>query len=156
MHCTFCCVGSYVVNKRILSNNMKSLSPNCYMTFWRMTIFIEILHWSDIALNCELVTDVYLNLTFSPIAWGFHGTFVTGVACQKKTLFLGYLILYHFGTCLCSNIETTSHGHVLFRECEFWWSLGASFFIRHTNVGHPWIKTFGSLGTWQYLTSAHQ
>ena len=41
------------------------------------------------------------NLTFYLIVQGFHRTYVTGAACQQRT------VLSHFGTCMCSNVETT-------------------------------------------------
>ena len=33
--------------------NMKSLSPQCYMTFWGMIIYSDILHWSVFRKKCE-------------------------------------------------------------------------------------------------------
>ena len=47
----------------------------------------------------------YRILTFYLIVRGFHRTFATGTACQQRTLTLPDLVLYHFGTCKCSNVE---------------------------------------------------
>ena len=48
----------------ILSNNMKSPSPECNMTFWRMTIYSNTLHWSDITPIFETITDLDLITEF--------------------------------------------------------------------------------------------
>ena len=37
-----------MVGTGILSNNMRSPSPECYTTFWMMTIYSDTLHWSGI------------------------------------------------------------------------------------------------------------
>ena len=50
--------GRSMVGKKILSNNMKSPFPNFYTTFWRMTICIETLHWSDITPIFDPVTEL--------------------------------------------------------------------------------------------------
>ena len=46
---------------------MKSLSPKYYMTFWDMATYDYTLHWSDISLNRDLVTELDLisDFTFS-------------------------------------------------------------------------------------------
>ena len=44
----------------VSSNIMKSPSPESYMTLWEMTIYSDILNWSDIQLNRDLVTELEL------------------------------------------------------------------------------------------------
>ena len=72
----------------ILPNNMRFPSPECYMTFWRMTIYSDTLHWWDITPICDplLIWTLLPNLTFYLIVWGLHRTFATGAACQQRTL----------------------------------------------------------------------
>ena len=38
-------LGSSMVSPGILPNNMRSPSPECYRTFWMMTIYSDTLHW---------------------------------------------------------------------------------------------------------------
>ena len=77
-----------MVDTGILSNNMRSPSPECYTTFWMMTIYSDTLHWSGITpiLTLLLILTLLPNLTFYLIARGFHRTFATGAACQQRTL----------------------------------------------------------------------
>ena len=55
-----------------------------------------------------LIWTLLSNLTFYLIVLGFHRTYATGAACQQRTLTppAGHLVLSHFGTCMCSNVET--------------------------------------------------
>ena len=55
-----------------------------------------------------LIWTLLPNLTFYLIVQGFHRTYATGAACQQRTLTYssGHLVLSHFGTCMCSNVET--------------------------------------------------
>ena len=77
-----------MVGTGILSNNMRSPSPECYMTFWMMTIYSDTLHWSGITPIFYPITDLDLitEFNFYLIARGFHRTFATGAACQQRTL----------------------------------------------------------------------
>ena len=50
--------GSFMVDMGISSNIMKSPSPKCYMTFWDMTIYSDILNWSNITPFCESITEL--------------------------------------------------------------------------------------------------
>ena len=72
----------------ILQNNMRTPFPECYTTFWRMTIYSDTLHWSDITpiFDTLLIWTLLPNLTFYLILLGFHGRFATDAACQKRTL----------------------------------------------------------------------
>ena len=66
---------SSTVDMGILSNNMKSSSPEFYMTFWSMTVCSDILHWSDITLiygldtDFDLVTEVDLLPNSERFSW---------------------------------------------------------------------------------------
>ena len=71
----------------ILSNNMRPPFPECYTTFWIMTIYSELsideaLHQ---CLPLLLIWTLLPNLTFCLIARGLHRTFATGAACQQRT-----------------------------------------------------------------------
>ena len=70
----------------ILSNNMRSPSDECYTTFWMMTIYSGIRHWSGITPIFDPGTDMDLISEFYLIARGFHRAFAMGVACQQRTL----------------------------------------------------------------------
>ena len=80
--------GSSMVGTEILPNNMMSPSPECYTTFWRMTIYSDTLHWWDITqiFDTYLIWTLLPNLTFYLIVWGFHRTFAMDAACQQRTL----------------------------------------------------------------------
>ena len=81
-------LGSSMVGTGILPNNMRFPSPECYTTFWRMTIYSDTLHWWDITpiFDPILIWTLLPNLTFYLIVWGFHRTFATGAACQQRPL----------------------------------------------------------------------
>ena len=78
-----------MVGTGILSNNMRSPSPEYYTTFGMMTIYSDTLHWSGITPIFDPITDLDLitefDLTFNLIARGFHRTFATDAACQQRT-----------------------------------------------------------------------
>ena len=82
-----------MVGTWILSNNMRSPSPECYTTFWIMAIYSGTLHWSGITPIVDPITDLDLitefdllpNNIINLITRGFQGTFATG-ACQQRTL----------------------------------------------------------------------
>ena len=46
-----------MVGTGILSNNMRSPSPEFYTTFWMMTIYSDTLHWSGITPIFDPITD---------------------------------------------------------------------------------------------------
>ena len=47
-----------MVDVGIWSNITNCISHKCYMAFWDMIINIDILHWSDIFRNRDLVTKL--------------------------------------------------------------------------------------------------
>ena len=57
-----------MVDMGISSNIMKYPFPNCYMTFWDMTMYNETLNWSDIPPICELIT----KLDFITDLWPYY------------------------------------------------------------------------------------
>ena len=65
-------------------------SPECYTTFWMMTIYSDTRHWSGTTPIFDPITDLIStllpNLTFYLIARGFQRTFATDAACQQRTL----------------------------------------------------------------------
>ena len=80
--------GSSMVDMGTLSNNMMPPSPECYTTFWRMTICSDTIHWSDSTPTCDRVTelDLIIEFDFYPIARDFQRTFATDVVCRQMTL----------------------------------------------------------------------
>ena len=62
-------------------------SPECYTTFWRMTIYSDSFHWRVITpiFDPLLICTLLPSLTFHLIVSGFHRTFATGAACQQRT-----------------------------------------------------------------------
>ena len=83
-------------------------SPECYTTFWMTTYTVtpsidKILHTFLTLFDLDLIT----NLTFYLIARGFHRTFCNGRGMPIEDAYSSrYLVLSHYGTCKCSNIET--------------------------------------------------
>ena len=57
-------LGSSMVGTGILSNNMRSPSPECYTTFWMMTVYSDTLHWSGITLIFDPIIDLDLITEF--------------------------------------------------------------------------------------------
>ena len=47
-----------MVGTGILPNNMRSPSPECYTTFWVMTIYSDTLHWSGISPICDPIQGI--------------------------------------------------------------------------------------------------
>ena len=121
-------LGSSMVDMGITSNIMKSPSPNCYMTFWDMIIYIDTFHWSDISPNRDLVTELDLITVFDVITL-FREVSI-GHLQRVRLANRGYLLLrtpgpVPFGNCICSNVETilswTCH---VYGPFEFRTSLG--------------------------------
>ena len=53
-----------------------------------------------------LIRTLLTILTFYLIVQGFHRTYATGAHVNRGRLLLRTLVLSHFGTCTCSNVET--------------------------------------------------
>ena len=83
-------------------------SPEYYTTFWMMSLYSDNLHWSGITpiLTLLLILILLQNSTFHLIARGFQRTFATDAACQQDAYSSRHLVLSHFGTCMCYNVET--------------------------------------------------
>ena len=69
-----------MVDMEIQSNIMKSPYPKYYTIFGDMIIYSDTLHWSDISLNRNLVTELDLIIIFNVIIL-FQG-FSTGDICN--------------------------------------------------------------------------
>ena len=98
-----------MVGTGILSNNMRSLSPECYTTFWMMTIFSDNLHWSGTTPIFDPITDLDLitEFVFLPNCERFPWSICNGCGMPTEEAYSsGHLVLSHFGTCMCSNVET--------------------------------------------------
>ena len=96
---------------------------------WHFTEF-DTFHWFDTTNSWPCLRfDFLLNLTLLII--GFHGASATGVACLQGTLTPpGHLVLSHFGTCMCSNVETNlSWTCPRLRTFEFRTPLGTSLLL---------------------------
>ena len=112
-----------MVGTGIISNNMRSPSPEYYTTFWMMTIYSDTLHWSAITPIVYPITDLDFIAEFLPtynlIVRGFHRTFATGTACQQRTLTPpDTLSCPTLGLASVLMLRTISHELVLFPE--FW------------------------------------
>ena len=87
----------------ILTNNIRSPSPECYTKFWRITIYSDTLHWTDISP----IFDTLLILTLLPNCVRFPWYICNGCGMPTEDAYsTGHLVLSHFGTCMCSNVET--------------------------------------------------
>ena len=53
-----------MVGTGILSNNMRSPSPEYYTAFWMTTIYSDTLHWSGIIPIFDSITDLDLITEF--------------------------------------------------------------------------------------------
>ena len=70
-----------MVDRRILSHDMKSSFPECYMTFWSMT---NNTHSFDQTLTRDLITELDLITDFDLFAE--FRELATDTACQQRTL----------------------------------------------------------------------
>ena len=98
-----------MVGTGILSNSMRSPSPDCYTTFWMMTIYIDTLHWSGITPIFYSITDLDLITEFDFLLYceRFPWNICNGNGMPTEDVYSsGHLVLSHFRTCKCSNVET--------------------------------------------------
>ena len=63
-------------------------SPECYTTFWMMTIYSDTLHWSGITQIFDHITDLDLitEFDFLPNYERFPRNICNGCGCQQRTL----------------------------------------------------------------------
>ena len=111
------------------SNNMMSPSPECYTTFWMMTILSDTLRWSGIT-PILLIWTFLPNLTFYPIARGFHRTFQRVRHANRGRLLLrtpGSVPLWDLEVFLCWDQSLLNMS--CFRTFEFRTSLGLSLLV---------------------------
>ena len=154
-----------MVGTGILSNNMRSPSPECYTTFWMMTIFSGTFHWSGIAPIVDLVTDLGLitEFDFLPNCERFPKNIINGCGMPTEDAYSsGHLTLSHFGTYKCSYVETNlswtchvsgllsfEHPSVLlfcfvsYKVCKF------LEFIVYFHDFSPWIPLFLDFALYQ-------
>ena len=100
---------SSLVNAGIISNNVRSPSPEYYTNLWRMTLYSDTLHWSEITKFFDPATDLDLIIEFDflPICSRFPYNICNGCGMPTKDAYSsGHLLLTHFLTCMCSNVET--------------------------------------------------
>ena len=98
-----------MVGTGILSNNTRSPSPECYTTFWMMTIYSDTLHWSGITPIFYPFTDLDLitEFEFLPNCERFPKNIYNGCDMPTEDAYAsGHMVLSHFGTCKCFNVET--------------------------------------------------
>ena len=112
--------GSFRVDMVISSNIMKSPSPKCYMIFWDMVIYNDILNWSDITPIGKLITELDF-ITYFELITKFW---------SAASLLLRTPGPVQFGTCICSYVDTnvswTCH---VYGPFEFRTSLGTCLFL---------------------------
>ena len=105
-----------MVGTGILSNNMRSPSPECYTTFWMTTIYSDTLHLSGITPIFDPVTDLDLIIEFDFLPNCERFPYNICNRCGMPTedaYYSGHLVLSHFGTCKCSNVETNLSSNCL-------------------------------------------
>ena len=78
-------------------------STECYTTSWRMTIYSDTLHWSDITPIFDPVTDLNLITEFD-----FTLLYEVSIEHLQRVRHAnrGRLLLRTPGTCMCSYVET--------------------------------------------------
>ena len=99
--------GSSMVGTGISSDIMKSPSPECYTSFWRMTIYSDTLH-SDITpiLTPLLNWTLYRSLLLPNWA-RIEDNICNGCGMPTENAYsFGYLVMSHIWTCMCSNVES--------------------------------------------------
>ena len=97
------------------------------MPFWRMTICSQTLYWSDISLTCCLVIELGFTTKFDFLSdcERFTQNFSDGCGISKEdTDASGHLVLSHFRTCMCFNVETSPTKLVSSPDFMFRKSLG--------------------------------
>ena len=93
----------------ILPNNMRFPFPECYTTFWRMTIYSDILHWWDITPILTLYwSGPYYRIDFFTLLGEVSIEHLQRVRHANR----GRLLLrtpgpVPFGICKCYFVETT-------------------------------------------------
>ena len=128
----------------ILSNNMRFPSPECYTTFWMMTIYSDTLHWSGITPHFDPNTnlDLITEFDFLPNCEKFPYNICNGCGMPKEDAYSsGHLVLSHFGTCRCSYVGPVSPELVLFRTFEFRTFLGTSVLLNSSYIFFFSIKS---------------
>ena len=133
--------GCFMIGMEILSNKMRSPSPDCFTRFYR-----DILHWSDITPIFDHVTDLDL-MTFYLIAWGFHRAFATDAACLQRTLTpMDTCSCHTFGLACVLMLRPISPELVLFPD--FWASTTPRFFC-FALYAH--LKNLKTSALWWYI-----
>ena len=95
-----------------------------------------------------LIWTLLPNLTFYLIVQGFHRT-CNGCGMSTEDAYSsGNLVLFHFGTCMCSNVETNLSWTCL-RTFEFRTSLGTSL-LRPPPI-ERWTHLWGTTGDFRIL-----
>ena len=98
-------VRKFYGGKGILSQQYEVPSPECYTKFWRKTIYSDTLHWPQF----DPVTGLHLLTEFDylPNCAMFPWNICYGCGMQTEDAYSsGHLVRSHFGTCMCSNVET--------------------------------------------------
>ena len=135
-------LGSYMVDMGISSSNMKSPSPKCSMTLLDMTIHSDTLHWSEISLNRDLITELCLITDFDLITkfWEVSIEYLQWVRPSNR----GYLLLQTpgpvpFGTFFLM-LRPFSPELVMFPDFEFRTTLGTSILLMFKAIMMLFIK----------------
>ena len=105
----------------VLSNITRSPSPECYTTFWMMTIYSDTLHWSGITLLFDPITDPDLitEFDFLPNCERFPWIICNGCGMPTEDAYSsGHLVLSYFGLASVLMLRPISHELVLFPD--FW------------------------------------
>ena len=127
--------GNSMVDTGILSNNMKSLSPKCYISFYTMTVCSDILDRSDITLIRYLASDRTLlpSLTFLRNYERLPYNICNGSSITTEEAYSSvHLVITHFGTCISSNADTSFS--ITCHFSELWISIICRYFYFTSHI----------------------
>ena len=113
-------------------NIMKSPSPKCYMPLCDMTVYLDILNWSDITTNLRTYYRPRPNYRF----WSYYHISEVSIehcnGCGSPTedaFFSRHLVLSHLGLTFVLMLRPFSPELVMFSDFEFRTSHGTSILL---------------------------
>ena len=134
--------GSSRVDMVISSNIMKSPSPKCYMKFWGMAIYSDILKYPILCTYMYYrIGPYYRSWSYYQILGGFHRTLQQIRLANRGRLLLRAPGPVPFGTCICSNVETIPE-LVMFSDFEFQTPLGTSILVQCSTIPLIWPRIY--------------
>ena len=135
-----------MVVTEILSNNMRPPFPDCYSTFWMMTIFSGNLHWSGITPSFDLLNlDLITELDILPYCERFPLYICNGCGIPTEEAYSSrHLVPSHFGTYKCSSVKTNLSWTCLVSGLLSFEHPSVLFFLNTTR--YQWERSLNILG----------